>query len=886
MKRLTLLCLLSLASGCGLLAQGLLDQRVTVGFGVATLEEALYQLGDEQNLRLSFSNDILPPKLLTANFEEATVAQVLEQLLKETPLRFRELGGQVVIFLPADIQYTINGVLADAATGERLIGANIFDNQSEKGTVTNEYGYFSITLPAGPVELDFSYVGYGTRAAEFYLMENQRLDQQLRSDLRLDPIEVVGRRPNFEPHLVQSGGTTQLNMEQLERLPALAGESDLVRALQLLPGVQSGTDGLDGLHVRGGSNGQNLIMIDGVPVYNIAHAAGLFSVFNTNAVKSAQLYKSGFPARYGGRLSSVLDIRTRDGNNQHYQAEASVGLLSGRMTLEGPIQKGKSSFIVSGRRSLVGWYLQPLTESMRSEEDRQSLVDYDFFDLNAKLNFELTERDGLYFSYYQGKDAYRNRSIGLDTLMAQDTSTTEPAQFLSVKSSSEEMTWGNTVASMRWTHLFGDQLFASLTASYSGLDVGINYERSDSLINLNSGSVTDRYISIGRYFSQIDDYGVRLDFDYRPSPSLFLRFGFSATRHQFEPGLLSFELVEKSDTLQQPQLKARSISANEFGVYVENEWEVNADFKINAGLHLAGFQVDGRNYTSLQPRLLANWKIKNNFELNGYLSKMTQFVHLLSNSTLGLPNDLWVPSTGDVKPEQSWQFGLSSTWRFKEGWQLTSDVYTKNMSQLLTYSEGALFFNDWESNLTSGVGQAYGMEVLLEKRKGKTTGWASYGLAWADRRFPLVNNGRRYPYRYDRRHSVTLNFVHAFSDWLELSGSWAMNSGFAFSLPQGRYQVFLPGVGSVNVVDYGEKNSFRMPLYHRLDLGVNIYIETEAAKHTLNFGVYNLYNRQNPLYYNLDTRYVAEGSEIKEVRQFSPVWLLPLIPALNYSLKL
>ena len=886
MKRIVLLLVLALTCRMVLVAQGLLDQKVSAEFLEVSLEEALYRLDDEQDLRLSFSNNILPPIYISTNLEQSTVEEALRKLLENTPLRFRELGGQIVINLPSEAQFTINGVLVDAATGERLSGANVYDNKSGKGTVTNEYGYFSITLPAGQIALDFSYVGYGTHSEQFYLLSNQRLDQELRSDLQLEPIEVVGYRPKIEHQLVQPGGVTQLNMEQLEQLPALAGESDLVRSLQLLPGVQSGTDGLDGLHVRGGSNGQNLIMIDGVPVYNIAHAAGLFSVFNTNAVKSAQLYKSGFPARYGGRLSSVLDIRTRDGNNQEYEAEASVGLLSGRMTLEGPIQKGKSSFIISGRRSLVGWYLQPLTESLRSEEDRQSLVDYDFYDINTKLNFTLSDRDDLYFSYYQGNDAYRNRSILMDTLFAQDPSVPDPAPFISTRSALEQMNWGNTVASVRWTHIFGDQLFGSFTASYSGLDVGIIYERGDSLVNLNSGSVTDRYLSIGRYFSQINDFGGRLDFDYRPLPALSMRFGVSAIRHQFEPGLLSLELVEKSDTLRQPQLQARSISANEFGAYFENEWRISPSFTLNTGLHLAAFQVDDRNYSSLQPRLLANWKLRKNLELNGYLSKMTQFVHLLSNSTLGLPNDLWVPSTGDVKPEQSWQFGFSATQYLKSGWQFTGDFYTKRMSQLLTYSEGALFFNDWESNLTSGNGQAHGFEFLLEKRSGKRTGWFSYSLAWADRRFPLVNNGKRYPYRYDRRHSFTAVFVHTFNDWLEFSGSWTINSGFAFSLPQGRYQVFLPGIGSVNVIDYGEKNSFRMPAYHRLDLGINLYVNTDGAEHTINFGVYNLYNRRNPLYYNLETRYVTEGSEIKEERQFSPVWLLPLIPALNYSLKL
>lgn len=887
MPRPLLLIGLLLQLGQLSMAQATLEQRVDLNVDGLVLEEALYQLGDQNNLRLSFSNDILPERRVSATFSGQTLKKALELLLADTPLAFREIGGQVVLYLPKTAQYTINGVLEDAQTGERLIRANVYDNLSGKGTVTNEYGYFSITLPAGPVKLDFSYVGYSTYRRAFYLMHNQRMDYRLSPDLLLDPIEVVGERQALSPEWVQKGGVANLDISEVERLPALAGEADLIRTLHLMPGIQTGTDGIDGLHVRGGSNGQNLIMIDGVPVYNIAHAAGLFSVFNTNAIKSARLYKSGFPARYGGRLSSVLDIRTRDGNNQNYDAEANVGLLAGRLTLEGPIQKGKSSFILSGRRSLVGWYLQPLTESLRSSEEaqRQSFLDYDFYDLNAKLNFTLSKRDDLYFSFYKGKDAYQNRELSVDTLLVQDDSVPEPALFRSHQSDLEEMNWGNTVASMRWTHLFGDQLFSSLTASYSGLDVGIQYEQVDSLTALEAGSPADRYISVGQYHSRINDLGLRLDFDYRPSPDLFLRFGLGVTHHDFEPGLLSLELVEKTDTVSQPQFESRPISAYEFGAYVENDWAIAPDVRLNAGLHLAAFAVDGKTYTSLQPRLLLNWAVHKDWEVNGYLSKMTQFVHLLSNSTLGLPNDLWVPSTGALRPERSWQLGVAATWQLDKRFRLTADAYGKRMSNLLTYSEGALFFNNWERNLTTGEGNAYGLELLLEKKTGATTGWLSYGLAWADRQFPLVNNGRRYPYRYDRRHNLSLALVHRFNEWLELTGAWTFNSGFAFSLPQGRYDVFLPGVGLVSVVDYGEKNKFRMPLYHRLDLGVNIYLDTEEVRHVLNLGVYNFYNRRNPLYYNLETEYVSEGGDISEVREFNPVWLLPLIPALNYSLE-
>lgn len=886
MQRLLLFVLIFSLQCTALSAQSVLQQQVSLRVENSLLEASLYQLADENSLRFSFSNDLLPLKTIDADFQSAQLSTVLDALLSGTPLSYRELGSQVVIYLPEGLSYTINGILEDAGTGERLIEANVLEARSGRGTTTNEYGYYSLTLPPGPIALSFSYVGYRSAAYSGYLMEGQRRDVKLAPELTLQAVEVVEQKSLPKAPISLGNGNMQLSMEQIEQLPALAGEADVMRSLHLMPGVQTGTDGIGGLHVRGGNNGHNLIMIDGVPVYNVAHAAGLFSVFNTNAVRSAKLYRGGFPARYGGRLSSVLDIRTKDGNKHEFGARGDVGLLSGRLTLEGPIQKGKSSFIFSGRRSLVGWYLQPLAESLWEEESQQGQLDYHFHDLNAKLNFELSEKDNLYFSLYQGRDRYGRNGERSDTLSIIDNTSPTPVSALARHHFSEQIGWNNTVASLQWTHLFGERLFGRMTAYYSGLQVGMHYSRADSLTRLASGSVTDRSISIGDYGSRARDAGLRLDFDYQIQPEHSLRFGLNAIQHSFLPGVLSLQIDQKENTgAPHPSRQERRLNAMEYAAYMENEIALGPALQLNAGLHLAAFSTTSKTYTSLQPRISAQWKPRPRLQLGTYFSKMTQFIHLLSNETHGLPAELWVPVTDDIRPQQGWQLGSSVAWHWSKGWTLSGELYAKRMRQLLAYSEGTLLTNDWEQNVTAGTGRAHGLELMLEKRVGKTYGWASYGLAWADRQFPLINKGQPFPYRYDRRHDFKLALVHRFSDWLEASATWVVNSGFAFSLPIVQYQIFIPERGPIKAVDFGERNRLRMPLYHRLDLGINIYVETDEVKHTLRLGVYNAYNRRNPVYYDLRDRYVPSDDGLEREATFVPVWLLPLMPSLNYSLQ-
>lgn len=890
MKKRLFLLLASYLAAANIVAQHMLEQPVTLRARNILLEEALYRLSEQEGVKLSFSGDILPLYRVNADFEGRKLAEVLEALFQGADLRYEAVGAQVVIYRISGLQHTVSGFLRDAETGERLINANILDAQSGRGAVSNAYGFYSISLPAGPAELYFSYTGYKTEARRLLLQDSRQMDIYLSPSLTLQPVEVVGTRMAAPSGMLAAGSHHELDVQQIERLPALAGEPDIIRVAHLLPGVQTGTDGVGGLHVRGGDNGQNLIMIDGVPVYNISHAAGIFSVFNTSAVSSARLIKGAFPARYGGRLSSVLDIRTREGNRRDFGLRGDVGLLSGRLSAEGPIVKEKSSFFLSGRWSFIDWYLQPLTRSLKAEKGEEGFIGYRFHDLNAKLNYALSNKSHLYLSYYSGSDSYSNSGNSADTLEARDGNLPGPAYFRFDRNYSDRIRWGNDVASLRWNHLFSDKLFANLTAYYSSLDVRIDYFAADSLLELASRSTVDRLIDIGRYSSDIRDIGFRLDFDFIPAPHHYIRFGANLTRHSFLPGVFAFDAVEKSENNgilpQEPGNKA-PIAAMEYTAYVEDEARLGKRLALNLGMHLAAFQVRQKTYWSWQPRLSVDWQAADRWKLEAYYSRMQQFVHLLSNSTLGLPAEIWAPSTENIAPQAGWQAGISSNWNLDKGWQFSLEAYFKDMGQLLSYSEGALFLNNWEANVTAGKGEAYGLEGMLGKCQGRAMGWIAYSLAYASRQYGLINNGEAYPYKYDRRHDLKLAFSYRIQDWVEMSANWIFSSGFAFSLPAGEYDVLFPGSGEPPLVaiDYGSKNANRMPPYHRFDLSANFYFDTDRVQHVINVGVYNLYNRRNPLYYDLRNRYVREGNQLRLKKEFVSVWIIPMLPSLSYSIK-
>lgn len=880
------------------ISQDMLDRKTSIEFTGQSLEEALLILMDQTGVRLSFSSKILPEKRIDQRFRQTPVREIIQTLLAGTAVRFQRVGRQVVLYreeqLAPDQPFTVSGFLREASTGEFIIGAYVQDKVSGRITYTNEYGFYSLTLPAGRVELVFSYQAHELERISFLLNRNQRLNLDLNTSVTLSEVVVVPSDTTLLSARERWPGMEYLTVGDIEGIPSLGGEPDILRTAHLLPGVQTGTDGVGGIFVRGGNAGHNLILIDGVPVYNISHAAGLFSIFNTNAIRSAKLLKGGFPARYGGRLSSVLDIRTKEGNTERLQGEVEAGLLSGRFTLEGPIQKGRSSFFFSGRRSLLNWYLERQAKQYKEEQGENGATNYRFHDLNFKVNHRFSDKDRLYLSYYRGVDAFSNNGQASNVIGLYDAAAQSFDYFRYDQSYSEGLDWGNRVGAMRWNHLFGPKLFANATLTYSNLNLVANYSSADSLLLLRPRYTLTRRLDVGRYHSSIEDIGGKLDFNWLPAPAHNVRFGASATHHRFRPG--AFSLGQNLLNLQIDDVE--EVFANdhirswEYALYGEDSFTLGVDslLRLNIGLHASFMDVGEHWYVNVQPRLSVHWQWSERLGLKASGGKMTQFLHLLSSSSIGLPTDLWAPSTNRVKPEEAWQASAGFDYRIgeKKQWMLDVEAYYTKMDNLLSFSEGASFLNNWEENTTVGQGWAYGLDILLRKSFGKTTGWLSYSLARSERQFDRINLGRVYPFRYDRRHDFKVVAVHRFAPWIDVSANWVLSSGFAYSLALSEY-IFQPEPGAppVKVRDFGEKNQYRMPYYHRLDVGLNLRLSTgrNRLKHHLHLGVYNLYNRRHPLYYRLRGKFVEENNNLREVKEVIEVEMLPILPSLSYSFK-
>lgn len=884
-SRLLLLALL-LGAGYSLSAQEVLNVRLDVQFKDVSIIEALNQLIDENGISLSFSDNLIPDrKVVDRSFKAAGLEHILSVLLDDTALTYKVRGSVIVLYKKQRkpvLNLTISGFLEDAESGERLVGATVQDLISGEGTATNDYGFFSLQLPRGKVALRFSYLGYQPRRLTLALERDRRLSMALRPSLTLQEVLVTATD-------TLSGSTLSshsFNPRELQDIPRLAGEADLVRMAYLMPGVQTGTDGVGGMHVRGGSAGQNLVLIDGVPVYYVAHAAGVFSIFNADAIRSADLIKGGFPARYGGRLSSVLDIRTKEGNSKKLVGNAEVGLVSGKLSLEGPLIKDKSSFFIAGRWSYLNWYILPLSKNNKRALGEKGAVSYQFNDFNAKLNYKLNTKNKFYLSYYRGQDHFLNRGIAVDTLDFQDARD-NLLQFKYFNGYYENLEWSNQVGVFRWNHIHNDRLFSNVSATYSELMVHSQYQSVDSIISLNSGQFLNPFI-LADYYSSIKDFGIRADFDYYPNNKYQINFGWSANHRLFNPGALLLDNGQGDAMIDRRPRNIRT-SNQEYTAFIDNELELGARWQLKAGMHLSLNVVDGRHYFSAQPRLGLYGKLHPKVGFKASLSRMSQFLHLLSNSNLGLPTDLWVPSTAQIRPENSWQTTMGIDLFPYRKWEIKLEAYYKKMDHLLAFTEGANYLADWRNNVTVGKGTSQGLELLIRRKNDRLTGWLAYTLSFTDRKFERINFGRVYPFKYDRRHDLKLVLAYRLNDHFNFSANWVISSGFAFSLPESAYALNVPGEyappDGVVVPSFGSKNDDRMPSYHRLDLGGNFTFGTDRLQHRLHLGVYNIYNRRNPLYYSYRTDYVYAAYQLRQRQRYVQVKLLPILPSFSYSIR-
>ncbi|MEM6841119.1 MAG: carboxypeptidase-like regulatory domain-containing protein [Bacteroidota bacterium] len=763
-------------------------------------------------------------------------------------------------------KYTVSGYIKDATNGEVLIGANVFDLKSSSGTSSNTYGFYSLTLPKDSVNLAYSYVGYQPQAARLQLTQDTVINIDLSESALLDEIVISATEADKIQEVTQMSSIS-VPVEQIKNLPAFLGEVDVLKTLQLLPGVQSGNEGTSGLYVRGGGPDQNLILLDGVPVYNASHLFGFFSVFNADAINNVQLIKGGFPARYGGRLSSVIDISMKEGNMKEFHGEGSLGIIAGKLTLEGPIVKDKTSFIISGRRTWIDVLARPL---IRSQTDGEETVGYYFYDLNAKVNHKFSDRDRLYLSAYLGDDRFYARYQYEDIANGVELEDEDEAG----------LQWGNITSALRWNHMFTPKLFSNTTLTYSRYRFDINNEyRYEYLNDSGNGVLVDQ--GLARYLSGIEDYAAKVDFDYIPSPQHYVRFGVSAIRHTFNPGALNIRYDDEvSDETLDTTLGSQETDAVEFAAYVEDDLELGRRLKFNIGLHFSGFQVNDEFYTSIQPRIAGRYLLNQQLSLKASYVQMAQFIHLLTNSGIGLPTDLWVPATDRVRPQTAQQWALGGAYNWQSGYEISLEGYYKDMRNLIEYREGANFIDvneDWQNKVAVGDGRSYGAELLIQKKQGRTTGWLGYTLSWTDRQFDELNFGRRFPYKYDRRHDLGIAVVHQWREQIDLSATWVFGSGNAVTLPTAIYS----GTGSSffggGIFNYGERNSYRMASFHRLDASITFRKKTRWGERAWVLGVYNAYSRRNPFYLYLD-----ESSDPSRESQFRQVSLFPVIPSISY----
>ncbi|MBQ8957375.1 MAG: TonB-dependent receptor [Bacteroidales bacterium] len=800
--------------------------------------------------------------------------------------------GLVLACVPTFAQRrTISGYVMDAASKETLIGATVFDKNSGKGCATNSYGFYTLTLSQGDVELQVSYVGYTQQTKSIELKENLSLNFALETNTTLDEVVVEGTRATVSARSPQMS-VVELPVQQIKSIPTLFGEADVLKAIQLLPGVQNGSEGSAGMYVRGGGPDENLLLLDGVPVYNVNHALGFFSVFNPDALKNVTLYKGSFPAHFGGRLSSVVDIRMKEGDMQQYHGNFSIGLISSKFNLEGPIVKDKLSFNLSFRRTYGDLLIKPALwmASIYDSDIGKLNVGYHFYDFNGKLNWKISDKDRLYLSFYTGDDAinfgvrYRDYSMGDDEDL---TSTTRHNDNMGIN-----WKWGNKVASLRWNHVMSQQLFMDASVNYTQYRHHLGMDMSEETIYTYQGqSSTTKDAFEMAYKSGINDLTAKVDFDYTPLPNHEIRFGGNYTYHQFRPEVQSMKITTSNELDMDTVTGASNVFAHETALYAEDNMTFGDIFRVNAGVHYSTFTVEGKTYHSVQPRLSASVMLASNLSLKAGYANMTQYVHLLSNSSLSLPTDLWVPVTKNVVPMNAHQVSLGAFYELPRLFDISVESYYKTMDNLMEYKDGASFFGSietWENKICLGKGWAYGVEFLVQRSFGKTTGWVGYTWAHSERQFDregmMINNGEVFPAKYDRRHDISITVQHKFSDRFDLSGTWVFSSGNCGTLGTQIYEGLLPNNwGSISDIQAFERNNFRMPSYHRLDVGMNFHKQKKHGIRTWNISVYNAYNHNNPFIVYTDYQWdAATDTERKVLMQVS---LFPIIPSVSYSFK-
>ncbi len=884
-KNLFFLCLL-LAPSFSFAQQSC---SISISCKEKALQEVLQQLREQCDVVFSYNPESIPlTQKISLQLSDKSLDFVLDQLSEHYGLGYQLRGNRVILFKDSKRkQLILSGFVKDAESGEKLIAARVVDLRSGRGVLTNEYGFFSLKLPCDSISLWVTYATYKNLRKSFPLEKNAFLQLELNPDYELGEVEILADEAriwegDYDPSEVW------VSIREVKALPALLGEVDVMKTLQLMPGVQAGREGSSGLYIRGGGPDQNLVLLDGVPLYYVNHLGGFFSIFNPDALTDVKLIKGGFPSRYGGRLSSVLDVHMKEGNMKEWHGAGSLGLLTGKFSLEGPLKKEKSSFIISARRSYLDLILSPIVSRIT---DRSVGLGYAFYDLNAKINYLLSPNDRFYVSFYSGHD----RTF---TSFKSETQNVQPGlkEFWERKTSSL-VQWGNNLMAARWNHIWSPRLFSNMTATYGYYEYKLQFNHNYTYHEELSGRRSFANYQ-WRYQSGIQDIGLKLDFDFYPHPLHEVKFGGGSLSHSFRPGYGRINFYSDFDRFINSQAVSDSslIRSLENHVYVEDQWKISPKFRLHTGLHAVYYVVGKKSYPSLQPRISAFYRPAKNLQFKAAFVSMAQYVHLLTNPGLDLPSDRWVPATEKIPPQTAQQLSLGAWWeRPDKGWSMSVEGYYKKLQNLIAYSSSENFYSQsiqWQDFVEKdGTGEAYGLECLLRKIHGKTSGWIGYTLSWNYRQFDHINGGRPFPFRYDRRHDISAAIVHDFSEKVSFSANWVYGTGNAYTLTTGRHQSWMQDIGEFSPfslegfagVFAGERNGNRMRNYHRLDLGFQFKKQTNWGERSWHLGLYNAYNRKNPYYYFFETELISDNGgpllPLVKLKQFS---LFSMLPSISY----
>ncbi len=899
--RVTLVVMMMIFSLSGLQAQtNRVDETrmVTLNMQKASVREILDEIQKQTGVTFSYESSLLSGlQKTTFRADDEALTDCLTRLFANLPVVYK-MTGNVVVLKRKPKQVTVSGFVRDKRSAESLIGASVYEAHSRVGTASNNFGFFSLTLPPGNITIRSSYIGYTSHQHILNGLERDTvLTIELEPSASLEEVVITGQSNDKQSVLSTQMGALEINQQTIRSTPVMFGEADIIKTLQLTPGVSAGTEGTAGMYVRGGNVDENLFLIDGNPVYQINHIGGIFSAFNPEAISGMDFFKSGFPSRYGGRLSSVVDVHTKEGNMKEYHGSASIGLISGNLNFEGPIIKDRTSFNIGLRRTWLDVLSAPavaIANKITKKDGTRLRARYAFHDLNLKVNHIFNDRSRMYLSLYNGNDVLKGGSTDFPD---QDSDNNYNYD------SDVSLRWGNIMATAGWTYVFNNRLFGKVSGVFTRYHSRLRNTEHDVVGNEGDEDYSDSFRE-NETNTGITDFGLRTSFDYLPASAHHIRFGGDYLVHRFHPEYnrsVAYEKNEETSVEIGQEFANDLLWGHEAGVYAEDDWTLSSAVRLNAGLRFSLFNVQGKTYTGLEPRVSLRWLLDDNLSFKASYSRMNQYVHLISNSFISLPTDAWMPVTRKLKPLISDQVSAGFYYNLNKEYNFSVEGYYKTLDNLLEYRDGHTFtpsFVNWEDKLTAGEGRSYGAEFMVRKETGRTTGWVGYGLSWSDRQFDELNQGARYPARFDNRHKLNIVVMHKISPKVELSAAWSYASGNHVTLSLENY--YENGTGSPTnndnhymdaseSIDYYEgRNNYQLPAYHRLDLGIKIYRPKKKGRMGIwTVSIYNVYSRMNPfMIYKSDKTVPDPGSSYgKNVPVFKTIGIMPIIPSISYTYK-